>query len=119
MMVLYVGHLLYDDYTLERIYDVLYVYKVHYTLPERITYNRIMHLWLWQEIGFCHYFSVHTFLLIRILGRRTYFDGLKRKIISRMLLYVRLSIINWKDYSPQKAEICIQGCITTLYWFVR
>ena len=44
MMVLYVGHLLYDDYTLERIYDVLYVYKVHYTLPERITYNRIMHL---------------------------------------------------------------------------
>ncbi len=45
MMVLYVGHLLYDDYTLERIYDVLYVYKVHYTLPERITYNRIMHLW--------------------------------------------------------------------------
>ena len=44
MMVLYVGHLLYDDYTLERIYDVLYVYKVHYTLPERIRYNRIMHL---------------------------------------------------------------------------
>lgn len=29
MMVLYVGYLLYDDYT----------------LPERITYNRIMHLW--------------------------------------------------------------------------
>ena len=45
MMVLYVGHLLYDDYTIERIYDVLYVYKVHYTLPERIRYNRIMHLW--------------------------------------------------------------------------
>ena len=45
MIVLYVGHLLYDDYTLERIYDVLYVYKVHYTLPERIRYNRIMHLW--------------------------------------------------------------------------
>ena len=44
MMVLYVGHFLYDDYTLERIYDVLYVYEVHYTLPERITYNRIMHL---------------------------------------------------------------------------
>ena len=44
MMVLYVGHLLYDDYRLERIYDVLYVYKVHYTLPERIRYNRIMHL---------------------------------------------------------------------------
>ena len=50
MIVLYVGHLLYDDYTLERIYDVLYVYKVHYTLPERIRYNRIMHLWLLDHL---------------------------------------------------------------------
>ena len=47
MIVLYVGHLFYTYIrsTLERIYDVLYVYKVHYTLPERIRYNRIMHLW--------------------------------------------------------------------------
>ena len=42
--IIRIDHLLYDDYTLERIYDVLYVYKVHYTLPERIRYNRIMHL---------------------------------------------------------------------------
>ena len=56
MMVLYVGHLLYDDYTLERIYDVLYVYKVHYTLPERITYNRIMHLWF----EYCNVFILYS-----------------------------------------------------------
>ena len=72
-----------------------------------------------KKLAFATTLAVHTFQLIRILGRRTDFDGLKRKIISRMLLCVRLSINNWKDYSPQKAEICIQGCITTLYWFVR
>ena len=72
-----------------------------------------------KKLAFATTLAVHTFLLIRISGRRTDLDGLKRKIISRMLLYVLLSINNWKDYSPQKAEICIQGCITTLYWFVR